>query len=103
MWGLGEPGAAPGRSAGRRAARGAGQRGAAAWAGDHHEQRLAHRRRRADPRGGMGWLARQYGLACDNVVSYQVVTVDGRLVRASRTEHPDLYWASATTRFSSGW
>jgi FAD/FMN-containing dehydrogenase len=43
--------------------------------------------------GGMGWLARQYGLACDNVVSYQVVTADGHLVRASRTEHPDLYWA----------
>ena len=41
--------------------------------------------------GGMGWLARQYGLACDNVVSYLVVTADRRLVRASRTEHPDLY------------
>jgi FAD/FMN-containing dehydrogenase len=42
--------------------------------------------------GGMGWLARQHGLSCDNVVSYQVVTADGRLLRASRTEHPDLYW-----------
>jgi FAD/FMN-containing dehydrogenase len=42
--------------------------------------------------GGMGWLARQYGLACDNVVSYRVATADGRLLRASRTEHPDLYW-----------
>jgi FAD/FMN-containing dehydrogenase len=43
--------------------------------------------------GGMGWLARQHGLACDNVISCQVVTADGRLVHASRTEHPDLYWA----------
>ena len=43
--------------------------------------------------GGMGWLARQCGLACDNVISYQVVTADGRQLRASRTEHPDLYWA----------
>jgi FAD/FMN-containing dehydrogenase len=42
--------------------------------------------------GGMGWLARQYGLACDNVVSYELITADGELVRASATEHPDLYW-----------
>ncbi|MBM0274967.1 FAD-binding oxidoreductase [Micromonospora tarensis] len=42
--------------------------------------------------GGMGWLARQHGLACDNVVSYTMVTADGRVVTASRTEHPDLYW-----------
>jgi FAD/FMN-containing dehydrogenase len=42
--------------------------------------------------GGMGWLARQYGLACDNVESYQVVTADGDVVRASRTEHPELFW-----------
>jgi FAD/FMN-containing dehydrogenase len=43
--------------------------------------------------GGMGWLARQHGLACDNVISCQVVTADGDLLRASPTEHPDLYWA----------
>ncbi|AEB46028.1 MULTISPECIES: FAD-binding oxidoreductase [Micromonospora] len=42
--------------------------------------------------GGMGWLARQHGLACDNVVSYTIVTADGQVVTASRTEHPDLYW-----------
>ncbi|HEX4722663.1 MAG TPA: FAD-binding oxidoreductase [Pseudonocardiaceae bacterium] len=42
--------------------------------------------------GGMGWLARQYGLACDNVLSYDVVTADGELVRASEDERPDLYW-----------
>ena len=42
--------------------------------------------------GGMGWLARQHGLACDNVVSYTVVTADGDLVRASADDHPDLFW-----------
>ena len=34
--------------------------------------------------GGMGWLARQYRLTCDNVISFQVVTADGVVVRASR-------------------
>ncbi|MEV0156280.1 FAD-binding oxidoreductase [Micromonospora sp. NPDC050686] len=42
--------------------------------------------------GGMGWLARQHGLACDNVVSCTMVTADGEVVTASRTENPDLYW-----------
>ncbi len=42
--------------------------------------------------GGMGWLARQHGLACDNVVSYTMVTADGEVVTASRAENPDLYW-----------
>src|SRR5690349_8099382 len=39
--------------------------------------------------GGMGWLARQHGLACDNVVSYTVVTPDGDVVRATADERPD--------------
>jgi hypothetical protein len=43
--------------------------------------------------GGMGWLARQYRLTCDNVISFQVVTADGEVVRASQHSHPDLYWA----------
>jgi FAD/FMN-containing dehydrogenase len=42
--------------------------------------------------GGMGWLARRHGLACDNVVSYTVVTAEGELVRAAADEHPDLFW-----------
>jgi len=42
--------------------------------------------------GGMGWLARQQGLACDNIVSCTMVTADGGIVRASADEHPDLFW-----------
>ncbi len=42
--------------------------------------------------GGMGWLARQYGLSCDNVVAFEMVTADGDVVRASQTENADLYW-----------
>jgi FAD/FMN-containing dehydrogenase len=42
--------------------------------------------------GGMGWLARQYGLACDNVVSYELVTAAGEVVRASATENTELFW-----------
>ncbi|MBO3101912.1 FAD-binding oxidoreductase [Cellulomonas fengjieae] len=43
--------------------------------------------------GGVGWLARQLGLLCDNVVGFEVVTAAGELVRASADEHPDLFWA----------
>ena len=43
--------------------------------------------------GGMGWLARQAGLACDNVEAYTVVTADGDTVRATATDHADLFWA----------
>jgi FAD/FMN-containing dehydrogenase len=42
--------------------------------------------------GGMGWLARRFGLACDNVVRFEVVTADGELLHASRSENPDLDW-----------
>ncbi|HZB31337.1 MAG TPA: FAD-binding oxidoreductase [Streptosporangiaceae bacterium] len=42
--------------------------------------------------GGMGWLARQYGLSCDNVISFEVVTAAGRTVRADAAQNPELYW-----------
>jgi hypothetical protein len=42
--------------------------------------------------GGMGWLARQFGLSCDNVETYTLVTADGRILRASSRENPDLFW-----------
>jgi FAD/FMN-containing dehydrogenase len=42
--------------------------------------------------GGMGWLARQFGLACDNVQAYEVVTAEGEVVRATSSENADLFW-----------
>jgi FAD/FMN-containing dehydrogenase len=42
--------------------------------------------------GGMGWLARRFGLSCDNVASIEVVPADGEVVRASASENPDLFW-----------
>jgi FAD/FMN-containing dehydrogenase len=42
--------------------------------------------------GGIGWLARKYGLSSDNLLSVDVVTADGRFLTASATEHADLFW-----------
>ena len=43
--------------------------------------------------GGMGWLSRRYGLAANSVTAVEVVTSDGRLVRADADHEPDLFWA----------
>ena len=43
--------------------------------------------------GGFGWLTRAFGLTIDSLVSAEVVTADGRIMRASADEHPDLFWA----------
>jgi FAD/FMN-containing dehydrogenase len=43
--------------------------------------------------GGIGYLARGRGLSCDNLLSAQVVTADGRTVTASESDNEDLFWA----------
>jgi FAD/FMN-containing dehydrogenase len=42
--------------------------------------------------GGLGWIARKHGPACDNLLSADVVTADGERVTASAAENPDLLW-----------
>jgi FAD/FMN-containing dehydrogenase len=42
--------------------------------------------------GGIGWLMRKHGLACDNLVAADIVTAGGRVLRASADENPDLFW-----------
>jgi FAD/FMN-containing dehydrogenase len=43
--------------------------------------------------GGFGWLTGKHGLTCDNLLSAEVVTAGGDILRASAEEHPDLFWA----------
>ncbi len=43
--------------------------------------------------GGMGWMRRKHGLSCDALRSAEVVTADGRVLRASADENADLFWA----------
>jgi hypothetical protein len=42
--------------------------------------------------GGLGWLNGRYGLACDNLISADVVTADGQLLTASTQQNEDLFW-----------
>ena len=43
--------------------------------------------------GGIGWLARKHGLSAESVLAVELVTADGTLVRADRTQNTDLFWA----------
>ena len=43
--------------------------------------------------GGIGYLTRAFGLSCDNLISADVVTADGRFLVASKREYEDLFWA----------
>ena len=43
--------------------------------------------------GGFGWLTREYGMTIDNLVAATVVGADGKILRTSESENPDLFWA----------
>jgi FAD/FMN-containing dehydrogenase len=43
--------------------------------------------------GGIGWLMRKHGLACDNLIAADVIAADGQLLHVSGEEHPELFWA----------
>ncbi len=43
--------------------------------------------------GGFGWLTRKYGMTIDNLVSVDLITAEGKKIRASETENADLFWA----------
>jgi len=44
--------------------------------------------------GGFGWLSRRFGLACDNLISMELVTADGKVRHVSEHDEPDLFWAT---------
>lgn len=43
--------------------------------------------------GGVGWLRRKWGMTCDNLISVELVTAEGKWLKASKTDNPDLFWA----------
>ena len=53
--------------------------------------------------GGTGWLDRTFGLACDNLLSVELVTAAGEVVVASDTENADLFWGCTAAAATSAW
>ena len=43
--------------------------------------------------GGLSWMVRKFGLACNSIVAADVVTADGRQLRVDRETEPELFWA----------
>ena len=43
--------------------------------------------------GGLGWLMGKHGLACDNLISAEIITPSGELIKVDEKNHPDLFWA----------
>src|SRR5262249_9967680 len=43
--------------------------------------------------GGLGWFLGKYGAACDNLIGAELVTADGKILRANADENDDLFWA----------
>ncbi len=52
--------------------------------------------------GGIGWIQRKYGLTIDQLLSVQMVTAEGELVRASENENADLFWGVRGEAATSG-
>jgi FAD/FMN-containing dehydrogenase len=67
----------------------AGEHGLAALAGSSHDVGVVG----YSLGGGLSWLARRYGLSANRILAADVVTADGELVRADRSQNSDLYWA----------
>ena len=53
--------------------------------------------------GGFGWLSRKHGYTCDNLLEAELVTADGRVVRASAKENADLFWGLRGAAGTSAW
>ena len=53
--------------------------------------------------GGIGYLARGYGLSIDNLLSADLVAADGKVVQTSETENDDLFWAIRGGGAISAW